>query len=108
LIVDGRPFLALGGELYNNGATMVGIHETLVEGRLAAMHGEFACSCTIGWATARVVGQGKFERTRLVDGLIRGARDQNVRLIISFGSADWKLDLVAAVSKRTWGTSSVN
>ena len=85
LIVDGRPFLALAGELYNNSATSLEYMKP-VWPRLAAMHLNTVL-VPVSWALLEP-SEGKFDYS-LVDGLIRDARAQNLRLVfLWFGS--WK------------------
>ncbi|HEV3197928.1 MAG TPA: DUF5597 domain-containing protein [Bryobacteraceae bacterium] len=85
LIVDGKPFLALAGELYNNSATSLEYMKP-VWPRLNAMHLNTALA-PISWALLEP-SEGRFDYT-LVDGLIRDARAQNLRLVLLwFGS--WK------------------
>ncbi len=85
LIVDGKPFLALAGELYNNSATSLEYMKP-VWPRLKAMHLNTVLA-PISWALLEPA-EGKFDYT-LVDGLIRQARAQNLRLVLLwFGS--WK------------------
>jgi hypothetical protein len=92
LIVDGKPFLAVTGELGNNTATslenMQPIWSRLVAGNLncvlAAVH----------WAQLEPA-EGKFEFA-LVDGLIQEARRNNLKLVfLWFGS--WKNGLSSYV-----------
>jgi beta-galactosidase GanA len=85
LIVDGKPFLALGGELYNNSATSLEYMKP-VWPRLAAAHLNTVL-VPISWALLEPT-EGKFDFS-LVDGLMRGARAQNLRIVfLWFGS--WK------------------
>ncbi len=85
LIVDGKPFLVLGGELYNNSATSLEFMKP-VWPRLAAMHLNTVL-VPVSWALLEP-SEGKFDYT-LVDGLIRDARAQNLRIVfLWFGS--WK------------------
>ena len=85
LIVEGKPFLALAGELYNNSATSLEYMKP-VWPRLTAMHLNTVLA-PISWALLEPA-EGKFDYT-LVDGLIRAARAQNLRLVLLwFGS--WK------------------
>jgi hypothetical protein len=85
LIVDAKPFLALGGELYNNSATSLEYMKP-VWPRLKAMHLNTVLA-PISWALLEP-SEGKFDFA-LVDGLIQQARSQDLRLILLwFGS--WK------------------
>ena len=85
LIVDGKPFLALAGELGNNSATslenMEPVWPKIVAGNLnTALIG-------ISWAQFEPE-EGKFNYTQL-DGVIAKARENNLRLVVLwFGS--WK------------------
>ena len=84
-MVDGKPFLALAGELYNNSATSLEFMKP-VWPRLKAMHLNTVLAA-VSWALVEP-SEGKFDFT-LVDGLIQQARDQNLRLVLLwFGS--WK------------------
>ena len=85
LIVDGKPFLALAGELGNNTATslenMEPIWPKLVSGNLNCV------LVAISWAQMEPV-EGKYEFA-LVDGLIQEARRNNLKIVfLWFGS--WK------------------
>jgi hypothetical protein len=85
LIVDGKPFLALAGELYNNSATSLE-HMKPIWPRLKAMRLNTVL-VPISWALLEP-SEGKFDYT-LVDGLIHEARAQDLRLVLLwFGS--WK------------------
>ena len=85
LIVDGKPFLALAGELGNNSATslenMEPVWPKIVAGNLnTALIG-------ISWAQFEPE-EGKFDYT-LVDGLIAKARENNLHIIFLW-FASWK------------------
>jgi hypothetical protein len=85
LVVDGKPFLALAGELGNNTATslenMKPVWPTLVAGNLNCV------LAAISWAQMEP-REGQFDFS-LVDGLIQEARAVNLRLVfLWFGS--WK------------------
>jgi Domain of unknown function (DUF5597)/Beta-galactosidase len=85
LMVDGKPFLALAGELYNNSATSLEYMRP-VWPRLAAMHLNTVLAA-VSWAMLEP-SEGKFDYS-LVDGLIREARVHKLRLVLLwFGS--WK------------------
>jgi hypothetical protein len=85
LIVDGRPFLILGGELANN-SSMSLEHMATLWPRLKAMHMNTVLAA-VSWAVVERT-EGTFDFA-LVDGLIRDARAQNLRLVLLwFGS--WK------------------
>ena len=85
LIVDGKPFLLLAGELGNNTATNLAyldarwpkLADTKLNSVLAA----------VSWAQVEPV-EGQFEFS-VLDGVIQGARRHNLRLVLLwFGS--WK------------------
>ncbi len=85
LIVDGKPFLILGGELGNSSASsldyMKPIWPKLVQMNLNTV------LAPVYWELIEPQ-EGKFDWT-LVDGLIAGARQHNLRLVLLwFGS--WK------------------
>jgi hypothetical protein len=85
LIVDGKPFLALAGELGNNTATslenMQPIWSRLVSGNLNCV------LAAVSWAQMEAA-EGQYEFA-LVDGLIQEARRNNLKLVfLWFGS--WK------------------
>ena len=85
LIVDGKPFLALSGELGNNTATsienMQPIWPKLVSGNLNCV------LVAISWAQMEPA-EGRYEFA-LVDGLIQDARHNNLKIVfLWFGS--WK------------------
>ena len=85
IIVDGKPFLVRGGELENSSASSLSYMET-VWPKIVAMH----CNTVLAPAYWRLVEpqEGKFDFTT-VDGLIQGARQHHVRLVLLwFGS--WK------------------
>ena len=88
LIVDGKPFLALAGELLNNSATSVEhmkpIWPKLVETRFNTV------LAGVSWAQIEPE-EGKFD-FEVLDGVIEGARGHNLRLVLLwFGS--WKNSL---------------
>jgi hypothetical protein len=85
LIVDGKPFLVLGAELSNNGATSVEYMKPLwpkiVEARVnTALAG-------VSWAQIEPQ-EGKFDFS-VLDGIIRDARSHNLRLVLLW-FATWK------------------
>jgi len=85
LIVDGKPFLILGGELYNNSATSLDYMQPIWP-RLTAMHLNTVLAA-VSWAMLER-SEGQFDYT-LLDGLIRDARAHHLRLVLLwFGS--WK------------------
>ncbi len=88
LIVDGKPFLALAGELLNNSATgiehMKPIWPKLVESKFNTV------LAGVSWAQIEPQ-EGKFDFT-VPDGIIRDARSHNLRLVLLwFGT--WKNSL---------------
>jgi hypothetical protein len=88
LIVDGKPFLALAGELLNNSATgvehMQPIWPKLVESKFNTV------LAGVSWAQIEPQ-EGKFDFS-VLDGVIQGARSHNLRLVLLwFGS--WKNSL---------------
>ena len=85
LIVDGKPFLALAGELCNNSATSVEymkpIWPKIVEAKLNTV------LAGVSWAQIEPQ-EGKFDFS-VLDGIIRDARSHNLRLVLLwFGT--WK------------------
>jgi hypothetical protein len=85
LIVDGKPFLALAGELLNNSATgiehMKPIWSKIVESKFNTV------LAGVSWAQIEPQ-EGKFDFTML-DGIIRDARSHNLRLVLLW-LASWK------------------
>ena len=85
LIVDGKPFLALAGELGNNTATsleyMKAVWPKLVNTRLNSV------LAAVSWAQIEQE-EGKFDFTAM-DGVIRDARAHNMRLVLLW-FASWK------------------
>jgi hypothetical protein len=85
LIVDGKPFLVLSGELTNNSATSVEymkpIWSKLVEARLNTV------LATVAWNQVEPQ-EGKFDFS-VVDGIIRDARSHNLHLVLLW-FASWK------------------
>lgn len=85
LIVNGKPFLVLGGEVYNNTSSSLEAMKD-VWPRLQAEHLNTVLA-PVSWALLEPT-EGKFDYT-LVDGLIRDARAHNLHLVLLwFGS--WK------------------
>ena len=85
LMVDGKPFLALAGELGNNTATsleyMQHVWPKLVETKLNTV------LAAVSWAQIDPE-EGRFDFS-VLDGVIREAREHNIRLVLLwFGS--WK------------------
>jgi Domain of unknown function (DUF5597)/Glycosyl hydrolases family 35 len=85
LIVDGKPFLVLGGELHNSSSSSVEYMKP-VWPRLAAMHMNTAL-LPVAWETIEPE-EGKFDFS-VVDGLLEGARANNLKLVILWFGA-WK------------------
>jgi hypothetical protein len=85
LIVDGKPFLALAGELLNDSATSVE-HMKPIWPKLVETHFNTVLA-GVSWAQIEPA-EGKFDFT-VLDGVIQGARSHNLRLVLLwFGS--WK------------------
>jgi len=85
LIVDGKPFMALAGELHNSSATsleyMKPVWPRLAEAKLNTV------LAGVSWNQIEP-RDGKFDFS-VLDGVIQGARSQNLRLVLLwFGS--WK------------------
>ena len=78
LIVDGKPFLARAGELSNNAATSVGymqpIWPNFVEAKLNTV------LAGVSWAQVEPQ-EGKFDFS-VLDGIVRDARNHNLRLVL--------------------------
>jgi hypothetical protein len=85
LIVDGSPFLVLGGELHNSSSSNVEYMEP-VWARLSAMHLNTVL-LPVAWETIEPE-EGKFD-FRCVDGLLEGARKSNLKLVVLWFGA-WK------------------
>jgi hypothetical protein len=85
LIVDGKPFLALAGELHNNSATsleyMKPLWPKIVQSKLNTV------LAGVSWAQIEPE-EGKFDFS-VLDGVIRGARSHNLRLVLLW-FATWK------------------
>jgi beta-galactosidase GanA len=85
LIVDGKPFLVLGGELHNSSASSLTFMKPIWS-RLSAMHLNTVL-LPIAWEQFEPE-EGKFDFA-LIDGLLRDARQNHLRLVLLwFGS--WK------------------
>lgn len=85
LVVDGKPFLVLGGELANTASSSTEYMKP-VWPRLASMHLNTVLT-GMSWAQFEPQ-EGKYDYA-LVDNLLAGAREQNLKVIfIWFGS--WK------------------
>ena len=88
LIVDGKPFLALAGELLNNSATSIE-HMKPIWPQLAASKYNTVLA-GVSWDQIEPQ-EGKFDFS-VLDGVIRDARSHNLRLVLLwFGS--WKNSL---------------
>ena len=86
LIVDGKPFLALAGELSNSSATNAD-YMKLVWQRLAIQTGLNTVLAGVSWNQIEPQ-EGKFDFS-VLDNVIQGARAHNMRLVLLwFGS--WK------------------
>jgi hypothetical protein len=85
LIVDGKPFLILGGELYNSSSSSLSYMQPIWP-KLAALHLNTVVT-PVSWELVEPQ-EGKFDFT-LVDGLIAAAHQHELRLVfLWFGS--WK------------------
>ena len=85
LVVDGKPFLVLGGELHNSSSSSVEYMKAEWP-RLTAMHMNTVV-LPVAWETIEP-DEGKFDFT-VVDGLLQGARDNNLKLVLLWFGA-WK------------------
>ncbi len=85
LIVDGKPYLILGGELHNSNTSSLEYLKPLLP-KLAGMHLNTVLG-TVSWDQLEPT-EGKFDFS-LVDGLIKQSRASKLKLVILwFGS--WK------------------
>jgi len=85
LIVEGKPFIMLGGELHNSSASSLDYVKPIWP-RLAALNFNTVLA-SVSWELLEPEG-GRFDFT-LVDGLVQAARDHHLRLgLLWFGS--WK------------------
>ncbi len=85
LIVDGKPFLMLGGELANSSASSLE-HMAPIWGRMRDL-GANTLVLPVSWEQIEPQ-PGKFDFS-VTDGLLRGAREHNLKLVLLwFGS--WK------------------
>jgi hypothetical protein len=85
LIVDGKPFIILGGELQNSSASDLAFMEPLW-GKLAGMH----CNTVLAPVAWEMIEpeEGRFDFS-IVTGLLKGARAHNLKLVLLwFGT--WK------------------
>ena len=85
LIVDGKPFLILGGELHNSSSSSLDYMKPIWP-RLAAM-GLNTVVTPLSWELIEP-SEGKFDFT-LVDGLLDQARSQHLRIVFLW-LASWK------------------
>jgi Domain of unknown function (DUF5597)/Glycosyl hydrolases family 35 len=85
LIVDGKPFLLLGGELHNSSSSSVA-YMMPIWPRLVAMHLNTVL-LPVAWETIEPE-EGKFDFV-CVDGLLDAARKNNLKLVILWFGA-WK------------------
>jgi len=76
LIVDGKPFLILGGELHNSSSSSIDYMSPIWR-RLSAMHLNTALSA-VSWELIEPQ-EGKFDFA-LVDNMIEDARKNNLKL----------------------------
>ncbi|MDR7370242.1 DUF5597 domain-containing protein [Flavobacterium aquidurense] len=85
LIVDGKPFLILGGELHNSSTSSLSYMQPILP-YLSSIHLNTTLAA-ISWDLSEPK-EGQYDFT-LVDGLLKQARQNNMRLILLwFGS--WK------------------
>jgi hypothetical protein len=85
LLVDGRPFLVLGGELHNSSSSSLHYMEP-VWPRLAALHLNTILT-PVAWETIEPQ-ENRFD-FGTVDGLLAGARNNHLKLVILWFGA-WK------------------
>jgi Domain of unknown function (DUF5597)/Beta-galactosidase len=85
LLVDGKPFLMLGGELHNSSSSGLDYMKPIWPG-LAAMHLNTVVT-PLSWELIEPE-EGKYDFT-LVDGLLAQARDNNERVVFLW-LASWK------------------
>jgi hypothetical protein len=78
LMVDGKPFLVLGGEVHNSSSSSIEYMKP-VWPRLAAMHLNTVL-LAVAWETIEPE-EGRFD-FRCVDGLLEGARANNLKLVV--------------------------
>src|SRR5579872_1378752 len=85
LVVDGKPFLILGGEVHNSSSSSLDYMRPLWP-RLTAIPLNTVVT-PLSWELIEPQ-EGKFDFT-LIDGLIQGARQNNLRLVFLW-LASWK------------------
>lgn len=85
LFVEGKPFLILGGELHNSSSSSVEYMQA-VWPRLTALHLNTVL-LPVAWETIEPE-EGKFDFA-CADGLIKGAREHNLKLVFLWFGA-WK------------------
>ena len=85
LVVDGKPFLILGGELHNSSSSSVAYMKTAWP-RMSAMHMNTVL-LPVAWETIEPE-EGKLDFT-VVDGLLEDARANNLKLVVLWFGA-WK------------------
>ena len=85
LLVDGQPFLVLGGELHNSSSSSIQYMQT-VWARLAAMHLNTVLA-PVAWETIEPE-PGHFDFST-VDGLLTGSRNSQLKRVILWIGA-WK------------------
>ncbi|MDR6787149.1 hypothetical protein J2Y58_000487 [Sphingomonas sp. BE138] len=85
LIVDGKPFLVLGGELHNSSSSDLA-YMAPIWPKLKAMNLNTVLA-PVAWETIEPQ-EGRFDFSN-VDGLLKGARAQNLRLVLLWFGA-WK------------------
>ncbi|MFP5205882.1 MAG: DUF5597 domain-containing protein [Acidobacteriota bacterium] len=85
LIVDGKPFLILGGELHNSSSSSVAYMKPIWP-RLAALHLN-TVALPVTWETIEPE-EGKLDFS-VVDGLLEGARAHQLHLVVLWFGA-WK------------------
>jgi len=85
LIVDGQPFVMLGGELHNSSASSMAYMEPIWD-KLAAMKLNTVLA-TVSWELVEPE-EGRFDFS-LLDGLLAGARSHDLKLVLLW-FASWK------------------
>jgi hypothetical protein len=87
LIVDGKPFLVLAGEVRGNSASNLAYWKRVVWPRLVAQAKLNTVLAPVSWAQIEP-HEGRFEFS-VLDGVIRDARSHNLRLALLW-FASWK------------------